>query len=312
MKDADDPRRRAVPRASVIISTRDRPQCLERCLQQLEKLEYRDFVAVVVDSAPSTRAAEAIAARYGAEYRVCPLKGLSRARNLGSYNARSEILAYLDDDMLPQQNWLGALVESFADKSVMAVTGPVLPLQLFGLSEAELQESLDLVPWGRLSFSIERSSAQWFERANFGGIGDGNFALRRSAFSQIRSFDEQLGRGTAINSNEEHYAFFRIIDLGGKVIYAPQAIVFHPNSVSSDKLARKNLRENAAYFCFLMFRHPFRILLVLKFAFEGFFGKKRWWCTFPKSRENQVPKWQKLSSGYKGFVDFLQSLVQMS
>jgi GT2 family glycosyltransferase len=226
--------------------------------------------------------------------------------------ARSEILAYLDDDMLPQQNWLGALVESFADKSVMAVPGPVLPLQLFGSSEAELQNALDLVPLGRRSFSIERSDAQWFERANFGGIGDGNFALRRSAFSQLRGFNERLGRGMAIDAGEEHYAFFRIIDLGGKVTYAPQAIVFHPNSARSDKLDRKLLRENAAYFCFLMFRHPFRILLVLKFAIEGFFGKRRWWCIFPKSREDQVPKWQKLSSGYKGFVDFLQSLVQMS
>ena len=302
---------KAFSRVTVIIVTHNRPECLERCLQQLEKVKYRDYITVVADSSPSTPAAELLAAKYGAEYRSTPVKGVSRARNLGAHNARSEILAYLDDDMVPHPNWLGALAESFSDISVMAVSGPVLSLALFGSGEPELQNSLNSTPWGPRSFSIEETNPQWFERANFGGIGDGNFALRRSAFLQIRGFDERIGRGSAINTSEEHYAYYRVIDLGGKVTYLPQAIVFHQDSPICKELAQKNIRESAAYAVFLMHHHPFKTLRVLKFCVEGFFWKRRWWRTDTET-QNSLSKWEILLCGWKGFCDFLRSVAKIS
>jgi O-antigen biosynthesis protein len=282
-----------LPEATIIIPTHNRPVRLECCLQHLKKLKYPNFTAVVADSAPSTRAAETLAAKYGAEYRSSPLKGVSRVRNLGANSASSEILAYLDDDMLPHEYWLSSLVERFADKRVTAVCGPVLPLELLNSNEAELQNFLESTPWGRSrggrSFSMDKSSAQWFERANFGGIGDGNFALRRSAFLRIGGFDERLGRGSPINGGEEHYAYFRIIRLGGTVAYEPRAIAFHPVSPNSKEIARNRIIASAGYAFFLMCNHPLSGFRVLRFGIEGLFRKKRWWRTFPKLRNDPIP-----------------------
>jgi glycosyltransferase involved in cell wall biosynthesis len=65
-----------------------------------------------------------VAARYGVGYYVPPLKGLSRARNVGTCATRADIIAFLDDDMVPHARWRDSLIAEFADKDVMAVTGP--------------------------------------------------------------------------------------------------------------------------------------------------------------------------------------------
>jgi glycosyltransferase involved in cell wall biosynthesis len=301
----------------VIIPTHNRPERLERCLQQLARLKYRDFTVTIADSAPITSAAEILALKYGTEYRSSPAKGVSRARNVAAYDARSEILAYLDDDKLPHGNWLGSLIEGFTDQSVMAVCGPVVPLNLFGSNDAELANFLESAPWGRPRggnpFCIRKSSGQWFERANFGGIGDGNFAMRRSAFLKIDCFEEKLGRGSIIDAGEEHYAYFKIIELGGTITYAPQAIVFHPITPNSKELAQKRAASGAAYAFFLMYNHPSKSPRVVKYYIEGLFEKKRWWRSSSKSETNietrLLSKFQILLSGWSGFIAFVRSLA---
>src|SRR5205085_5909260 len=113
-----------------------------------------------------------------------------------------------DDDMVPHGRWLTLLVAEFSDTAVMVATGPILPLELADGSDVDLQLAVELAPWGPHRFQIDQSSHQWFERANFGGVGDGNFALRRSAVDRTRGFDERLGRNATIDISEEHYAFF--------------------------------------------------------------------------------------------------------
>jgi glycosyltransferase involved in cell wall biosynthesis len=118
--------------------------------------------------------------------------GLSRARNIGARVARGDIIAFLDDDMVPDRGWLGALVEHFVDERVAAVTGPVLPLQAHTVGVDELRQMLEACSCGPSAFEICADSPNWFERANFGGAGDGNFAMRKVAFGRCVEFEEGL------------------------------------------------------------------------------------------------------------------------
>jgi cellulose synthase/poly-beta-1,6-N-acetylglucosamine synthase-like glycosyltransferase len=68
--------------------------------------------------------------RWGVRYVVEPLVGLSRARNRGARACDSEIVAFLDDDALPEPEWLSGLLREFEDPLVMAVTGRILPLSV--------------------------------------------------------------------------------------------------------------------------------------------------------------------------------------
>ena len=90
---------------SIVVSTRDHPEYLARCLRSLLTLHYPDYEVIVVDNAPSTTAtAELIQSTYGHEARihyVCENRpGLSLARNCGIKAARGEILAFTDDDVV--------------------------------------------------------------------------------------------------------------------------------------------------------------------------------------------------------------------
>ena len=64
---------------------------------------------------------------------------------------------------------------------------------------------------------VDRAAPEWFERANFGGIGDGNMALRRAVFASWPGFEEGIGRGMPVCGGEEHYAFFALIERGHRV-----------------------------------------------------------------------------------------------
>jgi glycosyltransferase involved in cell wall biosynthesis len=101
---------------------------LERCLQRVTQIDDPPFSLIVVDSAPSSFETKVIAARYGAQYNISPIKGLSLARNIGIRATDADVIAFIDDDMVPHARWLDRLIAEFADKDVIATTGPLLSL----------------------------------------------------------------------------------------------------------------------------------------------------------------------------------------
>jgi hypothetical protein len=124
------------PFASVIISTRDRPDCLTRCLRALLALEYPSYEVIVVDNAPSTNStADFIRQTYADEPRIRYVRedhpGLSAGRNRGIVEARGEIIAFTDDDVIVDTYWLAGLARGFeAAENVACVTSLILPLEL--------------------------------------------------------------------------------------------------------------------------------------------------------------------------------------
>jgi O-antigen biosynthesis protein len=295
---------------AVIICTHNRPTALERCLERLLEGGKSSFSIFVVDSAPNSSEAKSVVASYGVGYVASPSKGLSRARNIGTRATHADIIAYLDDDMVPHTRWLTSLVAEFADKDVMVATGPVLPLEFTDGSDVDLQLAVELAPWGMRRFQIGRSEHQWFERTNFGGIGDGNFALRRSVFDKIGGFDERLGRGAMIDISEEHYAFFKIVECGFKVAYTPQAIVFHPSSPITRAVLRKRIGDAVAFAAFLVWNRPLQSWRVAKYLVEGIFRIRRWWHPSSKSEVILLSAREKCKSGMLGLSIFLRSVRQ--
>jgi glycosyltransferase involved in cell wall biosynthesis len=294
---------------TVVICNHNRPILLKLCLQAVQQIDYPEFSVVVVDSAPTSCEAKMLAARHNAHYEVSQVKGLSRARNVGTHAASSDIVAYLDEDMLPHASWLGSLVKEFTDENIMVVTGPVMPLELSNSREAELRLALETSPWWPQRFQIDRFCPDWFERANFGGIGDGNFALRRNVVGLFPGFDERLGRGETICSSEEHYAFFTLLKMGFRIAYTPEAIVFHPSPIITGGYRRKLVAETVAYGAFLAWRHPSYWWRIGKYFAEGLFGRRRSWRD--SSRQRAIsPFLSEIASGILcGLYDFLRFLV---
>lgn len=220
----------------------------------------------------------ALAREYGARYVFDPVLGLSHARNVGARVCTSDIVAYLDDDAVADPEWLGALAAEFEDPLVAAVGGRCLPLKLE--TEAEhLWAGMYGMGWGtEKRVVLERRTPGWFSSVAFGGVGTGGcMAFRKSAFEVWSGFDERLGRGTPLDGNEEHYAFFSLVRLGYKVVGTPHAIVWHPCPSTLDALRSRRLKDYAAlggYLCMLFVEEDGYRLETLRHILRKLFSRR--------------------------------------
>jgi glycosyltransferase involved in cell wall biosynthesis len=213
-----------------------------------------------------------VARHFSARYVVEPSTGLSYARNRGLAESNTDIVAYVDDDAVPDQNWLGFLLEPFRDPKVAAVTGKIVT------PETSAHDITQESP----RFVSDKDS-HWFEMATFGGLGLGsNMALRRDACSGWTAFDVRLGRGAPFQIAEENYAFASLLSLGYTAVYLPKAIVTHPS------LHRRSIeleaRNSFAYWLLLFSEFPARRLDLLRFLFRRLMRKGLEW-----PRDSQDP-----------------------
>jgi cellulose synthase/poly-beta-1,6-N-acetylglucosamine synthase-like glycosyltransferase len=284
------------PSCTVVICTRDRPDNLDHCLAALALVDYPNFDVLVVDNAPSDSRSRDIAARWNVRYLVESRPGLSFARNAGCRASTADVLAFLDDDSIPEPDWLRALAAGFADPSVLAVTGRILPPA--ASVPAGVPFNLDLGPERR---RFDRNDPLWFEKANFGGIGIGcNMAIHRRAFGIWSGFDERLGRGTPMHSGEESHAFFRLIEAGAVIAYLPEARVVHPLSPLGDHL--KDLSAAVPYMMLLFFESSYKRRL-LRYLLSATPGTARPWRYTRPERVPSVP-WRRLRALLTGVQMF--------
>ena len=110
---------------SVVIVSRGRPGALSLCLTGVAQLDYPAFEVIVV---ACPEGAAAVAARPDADrikLVAFDAPNISAARNLGIAAAAGEVIAFLDDDAVPEPTWLAHLCAPFADPQVAAAGGYV-------------------------------------------------------------------------------------------------------------------------------------------------------------------------------------------
>lgn len=247
------------PDATVVVCTRDRPIQLEACLVALAAQSHPHFEVLVVDNG-ATDAVTDICRQRGVACIREPIPGLTRARNLGARAARTEIVAYIDDDATAEPGWLAALAREFADPKVAAVAGWTRYMGACGDSLRMTEDEAPGEPGPRPHRVFDRSTHDWFALACFGRIGDGNtMAFRRCLLTDSVRFDERLGRGRLLESGDEHVAFMSLISDGYRVTHAPGAIVRHPVPAEASLRRAKRFRDmraSVAYVVFLWLQFP--------------------------------------------------------
>lgn len=210
----------------------------------------------MVDNSSGDKETESVALEFSARYTLEPVEGLSRARNRALIEGNSEVVAYLDDDAVPDERWLESILEPFADAGVAAVTGDTI------LPGSSVDVSSPAPSW-----RLCNKDLRWFEIAAFGGLGIGtNMALRRSACAGWNVFDERLGRGALFEGMEEHHAFVRLLSLGHFAARVPAAIVFHRSQMRGD--IKQEARNQFGYSMLLFSEYPSHRMDLLRFLFR--------------------------------------------
>jgi glycosyltransferase involved in cell wall biosynthesis len=224
------------PFVSIIISTRDRPWHLERCLHSLLSLCYPRYEVIIVDNAPGTSAtADFIQRNYHDEPRVHYTRedrpGASLARNRGIQAAKGEMLAFTDDDVVVDPYWLVELVRAFdIAHDVACVTGLVLPKEL------ETPAQLWFEEYGGFSkgftpriFDMQqyhpRTPLHPFTTGQFGsGV---SMAFTAAFLDSVKGFDPVLGPGLPAQAGEDLTLFLQVMTQGHKLVYAPASLLYH-------------------------------------------------------------------------------------
>lgn len=244
------------PLVTVAVCTRDRPDDIKLCLEALNKLDYPNLDILIVDNAPQTaETQQLIKSHYPHVRYVCePRPGLDWARNRAIIEAKGDIVAYTDDDVVVDPGWVKGLAKVFAENpDVMAVTGLVVPYEL----ETETQVLFE--EYGGFGRGFEQKwfrvgkdkAVPWYWLGT-GQFGTGaNMAYRRSIFETIGQFDPALDVGTATNGAGDLEMFFRVLKSGHTLVYEPLAMVRHRHRREYSKL-RTQLRNNGSMFAYIL------------------------------------------------------------
>ncbi|MEL6621129.1 MAG: glycosyltransferase [Pseudomonadota bacterium] len=111
------------PAVSVVVVSRDRPEALKRCVLGLSQLRYPRFEVVIVADPAGLMAVRGMACAEHLKLVEFDRPNISEARNAGISEAAGDIVAFVDDDAVPEPSWLQYLVAPFAKDHVAAAGG---------------------------------------------------------------------------------------------------------------------------------------------------------------------------------------------
>ena len=208
-----------LPPSTLILCSRNRPALLNETIESiLSGIEVPDEMIIIDQSdAPDEKLAHlSTDCHCNIRYQWMKPLGLSQARNTGIEAAQNDWLVFTDDDVLVAPDWLGTLLRALtAEGPRTVVTGRVL---------AHYEQ-------GRQSFvpsTKEDENPAIFEgRVGLDVLYSNNLAFHKSAVVEIGGFDERLGPGTHFPSAEDNDLGYRLLENRYRVVYAPQAVVYH-------------------------------------------------------------------------------------
>lgn len=222
----------ALPPASVVLCTRDRPVHLGNALRSLLQLDYPEFDVLVVDNNPASGLTPPVVNGFdGVRLVDAHMPGLSIARNVGLRNAHHDIVVFTDDDVVLDPRWLRNLVRGFTlSADTACVCGMVPTAELITPSQGYFDRR---VAWARhyepRVFSLARPPADDplfpLRVAQFGT--GANFAVKREVIVALGGFDEGLGVGSPAGGGEDIDMFVRVLLAGHALVRQPSAVAWH-------------------------------------------------------------------------------------
>ncbi|MCT7973009.1 glycosyltransferase [Laspinema olomoucense] len=225
------------PDISAIICTHNRDFYLGAAIDSLLQQDFPNFEIIVVDNGSSDRTKEVVAQRESdsrVKYIYEPTLGLSFARNTGFKQARSQILAYLDDDAIASPQWLRTLWNAYQQNEKLAIAGGKVTL----IWPEGVQAPVWLSPGLAENLGAYDLGDQITLIREPGLTPRGlNYSIRRAFLEKVGGFDLNLGRvGKSLLSNEELHMTELALNQGWEVAYLPEAIAAH--NVAPERLKR--------------------------------------------------------------------------
>ena len=198
------------PRFTVAVCTYNGEATLGECLEGATRLRYPDYEVIVVCDGCTDGSAELARSFPGVEVIETAQLGLSSARNTAMEAAGGEIVAYVDDDAVPDPDWLTHLASAFASEQYVAAGGPNVPPP----GSCKTAQCVANAPGGPTHVLIADREAEH--------IPGCNMAIRRQALREVGGFDPRFRA-----AGDDVDVCWRLLESGGKIAFSPGAVVSH-------------------------------------------------------------------------------------
>jgi rhamnosyltransferase len=216
---------------SIIILTKNAGDRFATLLQRLYSQKFDGSYEILVIDSGSTDKTLQIAQRFPAKV-VC-IKPEEfhhgRTRNLGAEQASGSVLVYITQDALPlHDDWLHKLTDDLKDPQVAMVVGRQIPWpstkppEKFFYSYYFPEQRLEVV----------RGAPDYYRDNMF--ISNVNSGIKKDVWQRFR-FSEKVVRG------EDKELANRILSAGWKIVYQPDAVVYHAHDFSLRSIFQRSV-----------------------------------------------------------------------
>ena len=228
---------------SIIIPTINRATDLKKALLSTlnQSFPQEEYEIIVVDNNSTDNTSQVIEECNKSDskevvYIKEPNIGLQNARHTGAKIAQGEILAYTDDDVICEPNWLSELIRPYSDQGVACVGGKILPKweakPAKWIRRERYRGGLSLLDWGDETKELRTPD-----------IYGSNFSIRKSVLFEVGGFNPD-SFGDIWLGDGETGLLRKVLKAGYKVIYTPEAVVWHV--ISRGRLTIQYFKKRAA------------------------------------------------------------------
>lgn len=203
-------------KVSIIVRTKNEERWIAQCLSAIERQSYKNRELILVDNDSSDKTVE-IASNFNVKYiKYSPEDGFKpgRAINLGIEASSGEFIVILSGHCIPTNDkWLERLIENLDNDEIAGVYGRQEPL-----SFTSNLDKRDLA----ITFGLDKKvqvKDPFFHNANS--------AITRSIWEKF-PFDNDC------TNIEDRIWGLQVISAGKKIVYEPEASVFHHHGIHHD------------------------------------------------------------------------------
>jgi glycosyltransferase involved in cell wall biosynthesis len=173
-----------------------------------------------VVNGPSSDGTAELLSGYPVRVGTCSEAQIGRSRNVGVRMAAGDVFAFLDDDAVPEPDWLEQLAGAYEDPMVAAAGGPVFDVPLGRIEWA----ICTCTRKGAVNTHSEPPAERYLGRGAdpFLYLAGCNMSVRRSALRRAGAFNPELLYGY-----DDAEVCMRLVDAGARIAWVEAVLVRH-------------------------------------------------------------------------------------
>ena len=214
------------PSASVIIVTYNHSILLLKNLDSLNKQTVSDFEIMIIDNNEKINIFPLIK-NYPINYiKLKKNYGLSLARNIGIKFAKGYIVIFLDDDAIPADDFIEQHIKAYQINDIIGLRGKAIPINNKNI-------------YNHFSYHYNYGNKPIPCYINL----EGNSSFKKEELSDIGGFNPKLEGAGGYEGLELSYRILGKYRDKNKLIYYPDAIIYHEYSSNFIEFIKKRLRH---------------------------------------------------------------------